>query len=174
MKYLDYPRVESADPALRNFLVSLSRQDTIRRAKVAFPEYFTELKTRDQISLEDIRRRKVALENDIFHNELDDDESLFEVLFSWFGIHCYVFECRVKRSDDSTYLQLPPEFQLERDESYDPLSASFEGDFWNVQFLTGPGGTPAEHLVIKIQTVEPPFDKETKFFLTTILLSAVH
>ena len=173
MKYLDYTRACDADPALRNFLMSLSREDTIRRAKVAFPEFFSDKEPYVPIHLSDIRCRKALLEADIDHNELDGDDLLFPVLFGWFGLEFFEFECRAKQVDDANYQQLPSDFKLEHDECYDPLSASFEGDFWIVQLPKITGGQPVEHLVIKVQVVEPPFDTETKYFVTTLLWSDV-
>ena len=167
MLFLDYDRLdESVDPTLRTFLLSVFCTDTLRRAKAAFPEFFSNEQPKlHQVKVSDIGTRKKALLQAGDHNELDGEEFLHATL-SWFGIKVHSHEQRVDRLEELPYNLLPANFKLEREKDYDGL---IDSNPWLVR-LSVDGGPEEEHLVLAIQKT----DRENElFFIWTIETSHI-
>ena len=160
MKYLDYYRLQTCDdPALRMFLLSIHEADTVRRAQVAFPEYFADEPNECNVFITDIRFRMEALSN------YDDyDFTRFDklhALFGWFGIMVNCFEYRTDNMKQDDYELLPPDFVLERDGEYGRV---VNEEPWFAT-LSVSGGQPEEHLVLAVLVCD---DEVTKYFIWTV------
>jgi hypothetical protein len=168
MKYFDYSRLhEEVDPALRTFLLSVFDTDTLRRTKVAFPEFFSDEPIEaGSVNLSDIAIRKRALLEAEEHNGLYGGEDFFRSTLSWFSIPIHQHEQRADREAVPGSHLLPVDFKLERNDEYDGLTSD------NPWLVTLPmAGLPEEeHLVIEfLKTGE----ENPSFFLWTIQTSYI-
>ena len=167
MKYFDYSRLhEKVDPALRTFLLSVFDTDTLRRTKVAFPEFFSdERPVVGQILMTDLAIRKRALLEAEDHNDLEYQDFVRST-FSWFGIPIHQYEQRTDGAARPDWNLLPADFKLEREEGYDGLTSE---NPWLVELPTT-GSVEEEHLVLEILKTG---EQNPSFFLWSIPTSYI-
>ena len=169
MKFMDYKLLlnHAVDPALATFLLSLSRQDTLRRAHIAFPEFFTEERPVSvQVLRSDIAIRMESLSEDV-ESKFRESYELLQASLDWFGIRLYQHEYRPDGVTQRDYNLLPPDFKRERDEDYGGLTAE---DMWVVALTTEDSPDKHDHLVLEVQVND---DEQTPFFLWTIRMSDI-
>lgn len=157
MKILDVERLKdpSVDPLLRNFLITVYNEDTVRRLKTAFPEYFTA-----ETQLHNKVYRAWLAQRDTAHK--DYGCSPVEIC-EWFGLQCVLFEYRSDGSPppEIDFELLPHDFTLERDDTYN----GYEDEPWLITFPHKGSSIPEEFLVLGINIAG---DEITKYFLYTI------
>ena len=164
MKYFDYYRTwgEDVDVALRRFLLTIHDQDTLRRIRVAFPEYFTDERHSviTGVQLRDIALRYKHLKADPDFE--DEGAELLTATFDWFGLKLYSHEYRTdgKKYDGSEIL--PQDFKRERGAGYNGLT---DHDPWVVTLVTEDCPEGQEHLVIEVQVTG---DTSPEYFIWTI------
>jgi len=164
VSFFDYCRLhEDVDPALRTFLLSLFDTDTLRRAKVAFPEFFSDATPKPrQVTRPDLAIRKRALLEAEEHTGLTGGEELLNEVVSWFGIgKVHVHEQRSDKISSAPYNLLPADFELIHEEDYDGLT---NDNPWLVN-LSVNGGPETEHLVLEVQLTG---DEDVPFFIFTV------
>ncbi len=137
--HLDYARLTdgSTSPVLEEFLVKVHDQDSMRRAMVAFPEYFTTKKQSFPTHRSYLAKRYFALK--------DNSDDAFEETLSWFGIPLVVF---ANRTDGIANKEpsVPQRFKLERSGKYNGL----KHDPWIVDLDANDGRGLRPFLILEV------------------------
>ena len=157
MKYLDYVRLsaEGIDPVLREFLIKVCQTDSVRRAQVAFPEFFSEKPSFNQVRRSDLRTRYVILD------EASEADNPITASLQWFGIPVVVFEIRKSgKAPDTATRVLPADFELKYDKDYNGLI----DDPW-IADVPDTSGKEVKYLVLDILGVRG--NDDTQFFVWT-------
>lgn len=148
MKYLDYTRLlDNVDPTLKEFLLGVYEQDTLRRVWAAFPEFFKENKLgRGNIHFSDILSRYRQLAEKHFDAECEMRD-LLDDTFDWFGLSIYSHEYRADGEKKPGCELLPENFVMARWGNYDGLA---DEDHWLVKLSTEDCPEEQEHMVLNV------------------------
>ncbi len=145
--YLDYERLTRTDvrAAVYQFLVTVCGNDEEREAVAAYPKFFSlEPGTLFvSIHLSALQRRAEEV-----RRYCDDGEEVLRSTCEWLGIDFLEYAGTV--NDTHGLLRLPPDFPLNRDESYDGLTSE---DPWLIS-AKNKDGEEIEVLVLDVQIVE--------------------
>lgn len=122
MNYLLYEKLlpDGVDPSLRSFLITVTEDRFVPRAKIAFPEFFSWNKP-----------EPYPIPRSVYHARVNvlaySGEDVFEAV-AWFGFAAVTFETYHPGNTEKNTIALDNSFCVERDESYDGLTD--ENPWW--------------------------------------------
>lgn len=163
-EHLDYDRIiENTDQELYRFLVTVQEEATKRRARVAFPEFFSEEVTPPCVKWYDLMLRYTAVR---LSDGRDREEELVET-FGWFGITVEKFEFRTDGVAQADCQLLPHDFVRGRDDDYNGMTN--DNNRWVIVLPTeelGTKRTEEKYLVLNVLTTGE--DNGRHYFLLAV------
>jgi hypothetical protein len=149
-QYLDYERLLQNDvtAAVYDFLVRVYGQDEEREAKAGFPRFFSDELAEEPVAVHLTALAKRAAEIKRYESDRRD---ILEFTCKWFGIKLLDYAGVADKQSAET-ISLPPDFKLDRPQSYDGLTDDSE---WIIKGLPDRDGKPIDVLVLDVLIVDP-------------------